>query len=328
MHTGNIRWGILSTGRISHRFAEAIAFLPDAEVIAVGSRAMDTARRFADQYRIPRAYASYEALAADPDVDAVYVSTPHPMHKECSLLCLSAGKAVLCEKPFTLNAAEAETVVLAARAKGVFLMEAMWTRFLPSIAKVRELIAGGAIGEPRMVMADFGFRAGFDPHSRIFDPHLGGGGLLDVGVYCASLASMIFGAPTHVSGFAHLGETGVDEQAGVTLGYPGGQIALIASAVRTSTQHEAWIHGTDGSIKIHRLWYHAAKLSLLAPGKDEQVIDAPPEGNGFNYQAAEVGACLRAGKLESTIMPLDESISIMRTMDQLRAQWGLRYPTE
>jgi len=178
MHTGNIRWGILSTGRISHRFAEAIAFLPDAEVIAVGSRAMDTARRFADEYRIPRAYASYEALAADPDVDAVYVSTPHPMHKECSLLCLSAGKAVLCEKPFTLNAAEAETVVLAARAKGVFLMEAMWTRFLPSIAKVRELIAGGAIGEPRMVMADFGFRAGFDPHSRIFDPHLGGGGLL------------------------------------------------------------------------------------------------------------------------------------------------------
>jgi predicted dehydrogenase len=323
-----IRWGILGAGRIAHRFAEAVASLPDAELAAVGSRAADTAGRFASQHHIPRAHASYEALAADPAVDAVYVATPHPMHMGNSLLCLNAGKAVLCEKPFAVNAAQAQAMADAARAGKVFLMEAMWTRFLPGIARVRALIAEGAIGEPRMLMADFGFRAGLDPKGRLFDPALGGGGLLDVGVYCMSLASMIFGSPNRVTGLAELGSTGVDEQASMALGYPSGQLALLATAVRTNTQHEAWIHGTEGAIKIHRPWYAPTALTLVRPGRADEAIAAPFEGNGFNYEAAEVGACLRAGRLESATMPLDESIAILRAMDSLRAQWGLRYPME
>jgi predicted dehydrogenase len=323
-----IRWGILGAGRIAHRFAEAVASLPDAEVAAVGSRAADTAARFAGQHAIPRAHASYEALADDPAVDAVYVATPHPMHMANSLLCLNAGKAVLCEKPFAVNAAQAQAMAAAAREKKVFLMEAMWTRFLPGIVKARELIAAGAIGEPRMLMADFGFRAAVDPKGRLFDPALGGGALLDVGVYCMSLASMIFGQPARVTGLAELGSTGVDEQAVMALGYPGGQLALLATAVRTTTQREAWIHGTAGAIKLHEPWYAPAALSLVKPGQGEEVLPAPFEGNGFNYQAAEVGACLRAGKLESAVMPLDESIGILRAMDSLRSQWGLRYPME
>ena len=323
-----IRWGILSTGRIAHRFAEAVKGMQDAELVAVGSRSIEKARQFAAEYSIPHAHATYENLANDADLDAIYVSTPHPMHKDSSILCLNAGKAVLCEKPFTLNAAEAEAVIQTARAKNVFLMEAMWTRFLPGLVKVRELIASDAIGEPRMVTADFGFRANFDPKSRLFDPHLGGGGLLDVGVYCVSFASMVFGRPEQVTSLAQLGQTGVDEQAAWVLGYGGGQLALMSSAVRTTTQHEAWISGTTGMIKLHTPWYAPTKLSLLIPGQAEQVIDLAFEGNGFNYQAAEVGKCLRIGKKESSILPLDETLQVMNTLDRIRSPWGLTYPSE
>ncbi len=332
MSKDKIRWGILSTGRIARRFAEAIKATQDAELVAVGSRTMEKAQAFAAEYNIPHAHGAYESLVADPDVDAIYVSTPHPMHKANSILCLNAGKAVLCEKPFTINAAEAGTVIDAARAKGVFLMEAMWTRFLPGLAKVRELIAAGTIGEPRMVSADFGFRATFDPASRLFDPWLGGGGLLDVGVYCVSLASMIFGKPARVAGLATLGATGVDEQAAWVLGYEKGQLALLSSAVRTNTPHEAWINGTDGAIKLHAPWYAPTRLTLVTRGKGrqagEQTIETPIAGNGFGYQAAEVASCLRAGKLESAILPLDETLSIMQTLDQIRAEWGMTYPFE
>ena len=328
MKKDKIRWGILSVSRIAHRFAEAIKGMKDAELIAIGSRTKDKAQAFAAKYSIPHAHNSYESLAADPDVDAIYISTPHPMHKENSIICLNAGKAVLCEKPFTVNEAEASAVIDAARANGVFLMEAMWTRFLPGLAKVRELIATGAIGEPRMLSADFGFRATFDPTSRLFDPHLGGGSLLDVGVYCVSLASMIFGRPARVAGLATLGTTGVDEQAAWVLGYEKGELALLSSAVRTSTGHEAWINGTNGAIKLHAPWYAPARLSIITPDRKEQIIETPIEGNGFEYEAAEVGACIRAGQLESAILPLEETRSIMRTLDQIRAQWGMKYPFE
>jgi predicted dehydrogenase len=189
-----IRWGILGTGRIAGQFARGLAALDDAELVAVGSRAAQTAAEFADEHGVPHRHASYADLAADPDLDAIYVATPHPFHKGNSLLCLGAGKAVLCEKPFTINAAEAEEVVAAARGQGRFLMEAMWTRFVPAAARVRELLAEGAIGEVRMLRADFGYRAGIDPNGRLFNLALGGGALLDVGVYTVSFASMVFGA--------------------------------------------------------------------------------------------------------------------------------------
>lgn len=323
-----LRWGIIGPGNIAKKFADGLKVVPDAELLAVASRTQEGADAFADQYGAPRRYVSYEALAADPDVDAVYISTPHPMHKDNSILCLNNGKAVLCEKPFAINAQQAAEVIKVARQKRVFLMEAMWTRYIPAMIKVRELLAAGVIGEARMVTADFGFRAGISPEGRLFNPALGGGALLDVGVYCVSLASMIFGAPARMASLAHLGETHVDEQAGMILGYSGGQMAVLSTAIRTTTPMEALISGTEGQIRIHSLFWRPTRLTVSVYGKETNEIDMPLVGNGYNYEAQEVARCLRAGLLESDVMPLDETLSIMKTMDELRAQWGLRYPME
>ena len=325
--SGTIGWGILGPGSIAHQFATGLQSVGDAKLVAVGSRSQEKADAFADKFGAPNRHASYEALVADPAVHVIYISTPHPQHKEAAQLCLEHGKAVLCEKPFTVNAKEAEEVIASARAKDLFVMEAMWSRFFPAMAHVRKLIADGAIGEARMLQADFGFRAGVDPNSRLFNLAMAGGGLLDVGVYTVSLASMLFGTPSDITGVAQMGETGVDEQAAISLKYPGGQVAALTTCIRINTPQEAQILGTDGSIKIHAPWWKAAKLTVSAGGKSEE-IDMPFEGHGMNYEAAEVGACLRAGKNESDILPLSETLSIMRTLDTLRGQWGLKYPME
>ncbi len=325
----SIRWGILGTGNIAKQFARGLAVLDDADLVAVGSRAQATADAFGDEFDVPKSHPTYEALADDPDVDAIYVSTPHPMHRPNSILCMEAGKAVLCEKPFAINAAEAREMVACARSCGVFLMEAMWTRFLPSMVKVRELIADGAIGDVRMAKADFCFRADLNPSGRLFDPHLGGGGLLDIGVYVVSFARMVFGsAPRRIASLADIGETGVDEQAGIVLGYGEGQMAILTCAVRTTTPHEASIMGTEGMIKVHHPFWHTPDLTLCVSGKDDERISCPYDGNGYNCEAVEVARCLRAGALESDVMPLDETVSIMETLDRIREPWGLKYPME
>jgi len=314
------KWGILGTGNIAHRFAKGLSVISDAELIAVGSRSSERADKFASEFHIPHRHGSYFGLANDPDVDVVYVATPHPFHREHSILCLRAGKAVLCEKPLAINAQEAREMVECARESGQFLMEAMWTRFLPVIVKVREWLADGAIGEVRMLTADFGFRSGWNPEGRLLNPKLAGGALLDVGIYTVAMASMVFsGPPSRIVSMVHVGETGVDEQSAMILGYDAGQLALLSCAVRTSTPQEARIMGTEGSIHIPNFW-HATSAKLYAAGKDAAQVDMPFEGNGYNYEAVEVMRCLRAGKLESDIMPLDESLSIMATMDQIRAQ--------
>lgn len=323
-----IRWGILGTGNIASQFARGLRSVPDAQLIAVASRSQASADKFGDKFDVPRRHATYEALASDPDVDAVYVATPHPFHCENTLLCLDAGKAVLCEKPFALNAREAQTMIARAREKRLFLMEAMWTRFLPVIVRVRELLAAGAIGEPRMLTADFGFRADFDPHQRLFNPLLGGGALLDVGIYPVALASMIFGIPDDITAKAHLGETGVDEQTALIFGYKGGQLALLSCAVRLDTPQEAIIMGTEGSIRIASPWWVPRSFSVVKPDKAVEVFNPPFEGNGYNYEAVEVARCINAGLLESPVMPLDESLALMRVLDTAREQMGLVYPME
>ncbi len=326
--TAPIRWGILGCGNIARKFATGLQALDDAELVAVGSRTEDKASSFAAEFGAARSHGSYEALAADADVDAIYVATPHPMHRDNSILCLEAGKAVLCEKPFTINATEARAVVDVARQRGVFLMEAMWTRFLPVMVQVRRWLAEGAIGEPRMVTADFGFRSGVNPEGRLFNPALGGGALLDVGIYPISFACMVFGPhPESIASAATLGETGVDEQAGVILSYAGGQMAVATTAIRVSTPHEARILGTDGRILLEPSFWKGERVTLQAGGKDE-TLELPLEGNGYNYEAAEVGRCLRAGELESPSMTLDETVAIMEVLDRIRGQWGLKYPME
>jgi predicted dehydrogenase len=323
-----LRWGILGTGNIASQFARGLEALPEHELVGVGSRSQASADRFGEQFDVSHRHASYEALAADAEVDAVYIATPHHLHRDNSILCLEAGKHVLCEKPFTINAAQAEEVIAVARQRGLFLMEAMWTRFFPIMVRLRALLAEGVIGDLLMLQSDFGFRIRFNPEHRLFDPAMGGGATLDVGVYPISLASMLFGAPKEIRSLAHLGQTGVDEQAAMILGYEGGRMALMSTAVRVSTPQEAFLLGSQGQIKIHYQWWYPTHMTISKPGQEDQEIHLPYEGNGYNYEAAEVLDCLNAGKLESDVMPLDETVSIMRTMDTLREQWGLRYPME
>jgi len=317
------RWGILGTGTIAGKFAEGLAATDDALPVAVGSRSRASAERFGQAFGIEHRHDSYEGLANDPAVDAVYVATPHSLHRENTLACLRAGKHVLCEKPFAINAGEADDMVLCARDNGRFLMEAMWTRFNPVTKRVRERIASGAIGEPRMLACDFGFRTDFDRKSRLFDPRLGGGALLDVGVYCVSYAHMLFGGPPEViTGTAQLGTTGVDEQSAWLFRYGGGELAVMSAAVRTNTPQEAVVTGTESRLRVPRFWCP----DRLFVGKSEERFEIA--GNGYHYQALEVARCVRAGKLESEVMPLGESLDVMRSLDRIRAQWGLVYPME
>jgi predicted dehydrogenase len=326
--TRPIRWGILGTGNIAKLFATGLGSAPGAVLAAVGSRTQEKADEFGDRFGIPRRHADYAALAADPDLDVIYVATPHPLHHDATILCLEGGKAVLCEKPFALNAGQAAAMIDAARARGLFLMEAMWSRYYPAMARARELLAAGAIGEPRILQADLGFRARPNPQGRLFDPALGGGALLDIGVYPVSLASMVFGTPSDIASQATMGETGVDEQNAIVLRHPGGQLAVLSSAIRTVTPHEATIMGTEGVLRIGQDWHKPNRVGVTRSGQGEEIVSLPIEGNGYNYEAIGVMDCLRAGKRESAVMPLDETLAIVRTLDAIRAPWGLRYPGE
>lgn len=323
-----IRWGIIGTGKIAKAFAADLSLLPDAELVAVGSRTAESANRFGERFDIPNRHPTYEALAHDPAVDIVYIATPHALHKENSLLCLQAGQAVLCEKPLTINAAEAEEIINYARQKQLFLMEAMWTRYIPLVVKLRELLAEKRIGEVQMLVAGLGKIEPFNPDYYLFDPHMGGGILLDAGVYPVSLASMIMGPPTRITGMAHLGKTGVDEQAAIVLGYEQGQLATLYMSLKTGIPPGMTLMGSQGRINIHPPIFNPTKLTLSLTGQADEIIEMPLRGNGLNYEAAEAMRCLRAGHLESDIMPLDETLAVMRTLDQIRAKWGLKYPIE
>lgn len=324
-----IGWGILGAGRISRQFATALASLEGSRIAAVGARSLDSARRFAEEFSIPKAYGNYSDLVNDPQVDVVYIGTLHPSHAENSLLALEAGKAVLCEKPFAMNAAEAQAVIEVARSRGLFLMEAMWTRFFPLMGALKGMLRSGAIGEPRMLTADFGYRAEHDAEPRAFQPALGGGALLDVGVYPVSLASDLFGPPCQSVSFANLGKTGVDEEAAILLSHDSGRLSVLTTANRLDTPHEVRILGTEGMIRIHAPWWKPSHLTLRRANQtNEETLEFPYQGNGYQFEAMEVARCLRGGLKESPRMPWEESLSIMRTLDSLRHAWGLKYPSD
>jgi predicted dehydrogenase len=322
-----LRWGILGAGGIAKRVSNDVVKLSDHQLYAVGSRDVEKANAFADSYDIPKRYGSYEELCADPEIDLIYVATPHNFHKEHTLLALANGKAVLCEKPFTINLAEAKILVDDARAKNLFLMEGMWSRCFPAMAKVRELLKDGAIGEPRMIEADFGFRSGVNPESRLYNPALGGGGLMDVGVYPVSLAQMVFGEPNRLASLANLGSTGVDEEAAMLLGFPGGEIGILYTAIRVNTPQSAIILGSEGQIEIPKPWW-CPKAVVLHKGGQSERFDFPFDGGGFQFEAAHVADCLRQGLTESPLVTLDMSLGVMKTLDTLRDQFGLKYPME
>lgn len=313
-------WGILGIGKIAHKFAADLALLPNAQLYACGSRSAERAQIFAQQYGAPHFFGTYEALAACPDLDIVYIATPHASHCEASLLCMEHGKAVLCEKPLALNRKEAQRMADAARSNGVFLMEAIWTRFMPPTLQVLEWIQEGAIGRVRAVKADFGFPAAFDPKGRLFDPALGGGALLDIGIYPSVLALLVLGVPARIEAAASFGPTSVDEDTGMLFAYEDGALAHLHANLRYSTPIEAFIYGEQGTIHLHSRWHHTRQLTLMPTEGEPTVLHYDYPGLGYQFEAAEVMRCLDAGLKESPALPIEFSLQLMGILDEVGAK--------
>lgn len=321
------RWGIVGTGNIARAFAGALNQLPNASLQHVLSRDPTRAEKFARHYGGVRATAEWADFLADPDLDVVYIATPHPSHYRETLDCLAAGKHVLTEKPLALNRRQASAMIAAAQVNGRFLMEAMWMWFIPATIEAREILRNGGIGNPQVLMADFGFTFPFDPQNRFFNPALGGGALLDIGIYPLALALYLFGKPSEIHGQAVLGQTGVDETMTAVLRYADGRVANCTATMRAETTNEAVIAGPDGYLRIHKNFWYSDHLSLTVQGKTRR-IQTPFEGNGYNYEIEHVHACLAENRLESPVMRWQDSLDLMEMMDSLRAAWGLAYPGE
>ena len=325
-----IRWGILGTGRIARAFAEGLKHTINGELIAIASRTFESAQSFANEWEIPNAFGSYEELAASELLDAVYIATPHTEHLKNAVLCMEKRKAVLCEKPLAINAYQVSEMIQKAKEHDVLLMEGMWSRFPPLMHEVRRLIQENEIGEIRTIHADFGFRPEHkDPEGRLFNPNLGGGSLLDVGIYPLSFSSMLNGKPKSFVTDWTRGETGVDEQASIILKYPNGSLAILHSSIQSDTNQEAFISGTEGTIKIHKQCWRPQKITISTrKSSKNKVIEHPFSGNGFNYEAEHFSQLLIDGKKESDIMSLNESLEIITLLDEIRGSWGFSYPFE
>ncbi|MFE9660183.1 Gfo/Idh/MocA family oxidoreductase [Streptomyces sp. NPDC005955] len=326
-----VRWGILATGGIAASFTADLLDMPDAEVVAVASRTEAGARAFAERFGIPRAYGDWSSLAADEDVDVVYVATPHSAHRTAAGLCLEAGRSVLCEKAFTLNTAEAAELVALARARGLFLMEAMWMYCNPLVRRLKALVDDGAIGEVRAVHADFGIDGSFPATHRLRDPRQGGGALLDLGVYPVSFAHLILGEPSGVTARATLSPEGVDLQTGMVLSYDSGALAVLHCAVNAHTPVIASITGSKGRVEVPAGFFYPDRFVLHRDGREPETFTAATEDgprDTLRHEAAEVMRCLREKATESPLVPLDGSLAVMRTLDAVRDRIGVRYPGE
>ena len=320
--TDTVRWGIAGPGRIAEAVAGDFGHVPGAELVAVGSRSSQRAAGFAARHGIARAHGSYRALVDDPEVDVVYIATPHPQHHALAVAALRAGKAVLVEKSFTATLAGAQEVVDTARSVGRFAMEAMWTRFQPAMRRVRAWIDDGAIGEIRSVTADLGVVREFDPADRLFAPELGGGALLDLGVYVVSLAQWLLGTPERIVAHGRTGVTGVEEDATLLLGFPGGSSALLTTSLHSPMPGSARVLGTAGWIDVRPRFHHPSEVVLHRAGAEPERVVAPPEGGGYSHELAEVTAGVRGGRVESEIMPLADTLAVQQVLEEAGRQLG------
>lgn len=325
-----MRWAILGTGKIANRFAYALNNLPErAELVAVGSRSDETGRAFAEKYNIPKYHVGYEQVASDPDIDVVYIGTPSVFHLRDASMCLEAGKHVLCEKPLTMNAPEARKLIELARAKHLFLMEAMWTRFFPIHVRVRELLQEGIIGEIHGITVNFVATSPFSPTSRFFDLNLGASAMLDIGSYGVSWAVGLLGRPEQVVSLARFGPTGCDDCSACILKHKNGAVVSVMCSQVSYDVKEAVVFGPQGKIEIHAPWYKPTAMTVHVAGQAPERIEMPlGHYNGYEYEALAVMDCIRRDETECPVMPLDESLIIMETLDQIRAQWGFKYPFE
>jgi predicted dehydrogenase len=318
-----IRWGIVGPGRIAESLVRDFAVVEGARCVAVASRSAVRAEDFSRRHGIERAHGSYRAVLDDPDVDVLYVATPHPQHHAVALGALAAGKALLVEKAFTATLAGAREVADRAQRTGTFAMEAMWTRFQPAVVRLRELIADGAIGEVRAVQADLGVQRSYDPADRLFALELGGGALLDLGVYVVSFAQMLLGAPDSVTAVGSRFDSGVDAEAGLLLGWADGRHATLAVSLRHALPGQARVFGTAGWVDVLPRFHHPDTIVLHRPGAEPETITRPHTGGGYAHELAEVNACLRAGATESAVMPLADTLAVQEVLERAAQQLGV-----
>ena len=323
-----IKWGILACGRIAKKFASDLKYVEGAELVAVASRDIEKAKAFAAEFPAKHVVGSYEELVQLEDVEVIYVASPHSHHYEHTLLCLNHGKAVLCEKAFAINAKQAEEMIALARSKKVFLMEALWSRFLPHYLKVKSLIEEGKLGDVKGVLANFGFKPMEPVPQRLFDPALGGGALLDIGIYPVFLAQSLLGVPDEIIAHMNPAPTGVDEQCAIQFKYKDGRSASLFSTLASNLETDADIFGTSGRIRLTSRFYEPSATIQYYPGHVDSRTLIPVEreaGFGYHYEARHVGDCLRKDMTESDIWGLDETQTLMNTLDRIRAQMGLIY---
>ena len=325
--TEMVRWGILGTGKIARAFAQALKETPGAVLAGVGSRSLESAQAFTNEFG-GTAHGSYEALAQAGDIDLVYVGTPHPAHAANVRLALEAGKGVLCEKPFTMNRAEAEQLVALAREKKLFLMEAMWTRYMPALAEVRRVVDSGEIGKVTQVIADLGFKADFGHEHRVFNPALGGGALLDLGIYPLSIAVALLGPVAAVVAQAELGPTGVDEQTGFLLRHRNGGMSVCSCSLRARLPSELTIAGEQGHVRMNTMFHRTRTITVARADGANRTVPTPFLGNGYVHEAIEAQRCWRAGLLESPGMSHDDTLALMGVMDEIRRQIGVHYAAD
>ncbi len=321
-----LRWGILGTGGIAHTFTSDLR-TAGLDVAAVGSRSVGSARGFAEEFGIPHVHGSYPDLVDDPDVDIIYVASPHALHAEHARLALEAGKHALVEKAFTLTAGQAGELRDLAASRGLFLMEAMWTRYLPHMIRIRELVRSGALGEVRAVTADHTQSLPTDPSHRINAPELGGGALLDLGVYPVSFVCDILGQPTSIRAGGRLLDLGVDAEVATVMTHASGAVSTTMTSSRAAGPNVASIVGTEGRIDIDRVWYTATTFRVISP--DQRVVEeysVPVEGRGMQYEALAAERYVAEGRLDSELEPIDETVAIMGILDEIRRQIGVRYP--
>ena len=317
------KWGILGPGNIAHQFAQGLSVTEKGKIHAVGSRDISRAKAFAEQYGAEKFYGSYEELIMDDDLDIIYIATPHHLHYELTKKCFDQGKNVLCEKPICINSRQFEELRLYAKEKNVFYMDAIWTRFHPIIKKSLELVH--EIGEIKTIKADFGFKADYDPNSRLFNPELGGGTILDIGIYTLFMPLLFLGKPDTINANAIIGETGVDNSSAMILSYNNGAIASLLSTFMTNTSTEAEISGTKGKIIFHSRFFMTSKLTLALNDKEANEINMDFKMNGYEYEAEEAMKCLDKGLLESPLLPLSFTSDLMSIMDEVRDQIGVKY---
>jgi predicted dehydrogenase len=321
-------WGIIGAGSIARKFAEDLKLLPRARLRAVASRSTGRASAFAGEFKVPVSYDSWDGMAGDPGIDIVYVATHHPFHFENARTCLEAGKAVLCEKPFTMNRRELDQLVRIARGKNAFLMEAIWTRFLPSTGKLLDILQSGELGRLTNVYADFGFRLEFDPGHRLYDPAKGGGALLDIGIYPVFLSQLLAGRPVKICASARLAPTGVDHSCNMVFEHRGGVASSLNCTLESPSPVEANLLFEQGRVRMESWWLTPGPLTLHRTGSKPRRFKFREPGHGYHYEAAEVMSCLDRGLTESPSLPLVFSLELMGTLDSVREKCGIRYPQD